>query len=273
MQNYDCEKTKACINQKCRDPCPGVCGNNAQCYVVNHSPTCECFSGYTGNPSIECREIPRSNLYLFFHPKWIYNQKTLKSLDDYLPPIDPCHPSPCGPYSSCKTLDGHAVCSCIRGYYGSPPSCKPECAVSSDCSADKACENEKCIDPCPETCGFDARCNVVNHSPICSCPPNYTGDPFIRCYKEDRKSNEIYLKFYFLIIFEIILFNSETYSKRSWKSLRTFSMWPKFIMSREKFRPSVLMHSELHWSSTKLPTRMFSEFGMSIQSCMCKWTV
>lgn len=189
MQNSECDNTKACINQKCRDPCPGVCGNNAQCFVVNHSPSCECFSGYTGNPSIECREIPRSKF------KQICIQLQCSRLtythnysDDYIPPVNPCQPSPCGPYSSCKTHDGHAVCSCLQNYYGSPPSCKPECSVSSDCSSNKACENERCIDPCPGTCGFDARCNVVNHSPICSCPPNYSGDPFVRCYKEDRKT-------------------------------------------------------------------------------------
>lgn len=108
--------------------------------------------------------------------------------DDYIPPVNPCQPSPCGPYSSCKIHDGHAVCSCLQGYNGSPPSCKPECSVSSDCSSNKACENERCIDPCPGTCGHDARCNVVNHSPICSCPPNYSGDPFVRCYKEERKT-------------------------------------------------------------------------------------
>lgn len=56
--------------------------------------------------------------------------------------------------------------------------------VSSECPQDKACVKQKCIDPCPGTCGVNGRCQVVNHNPICSCPPGYNGDPFVRCLKE-----------------------------------------------------------------------------------------
>lgn len=97
------------------------------------------------------------------------------------PRVNPCEPSPCGPNSQCREVNGHAVCSCVIGYIGSPPSCKPECTVSSDCALDKACINLKCRDPCPGTCGLNARCQVTNHNPICSCQPGYSGDPFIRC--------------------------------------------------------------------------------------------
>lgn len=117
----------------------------------------------------------------------LFNFRNL-SIEEYLPPIDLCHPSPCGPYSECKALNGHAVCSCTRGYIGSPPACHPECVVSSDCVQTTACRNQKCVDPCPGTCGLNAECHVVNHSPICSCLPNYVGDPFIRCFKEESKS-------------------------------------------------------------------------------------
>jgi len=58
--------------------------------------------------------------------------------------------------------------------------------VSSECPQDKACVRKKCIDPCPGTCGSNGRCQVVNHNPICSCPPGYNGDPFIRCFKERK---------------------------------------------------------------------------------------
>lgn len=57
--NNDCPKTKACVSNKCRDPCPGVCGRNAECYVANHSPVCTCFCGYVGNPSVACHEMPK----------------------------------------------------------------------------------------------------------------------------------------------------------------------------------------------------------------------
>lgn len=101
-----------------------------------------------------------------------------------IPPKNPCIPSPCGPYSQCRVVNNHAVCSCQTNYIGTPPSCHPECMVSSECAQDKACVNQKCVDPCPGTCGLNARCQVVNHNPICSCSAGYTGDPFVRCLKE-----------------------------------------------------------------------------------------
>lgn len=93
----------------------------------------------------------------------------------------PCMKSPCGPYSQCRAVNGHAVCSCLAGYFGNPPNCHPECITSSDCPQDKSCVNQICSDPCPGTCGYNAQCRVVNHSPICSCYPGYYGDPFVRC--------------------------------------------------------------------------------------------
>lgn len=108
----------------------------------------------------------------------------------------PCEPSPCGPYSNCKAINGHAVCSCQPNYIGTPPACKPECMVSSECPQNKACINNKCKDPCPGTCGLNARCQVVNHNAICSCPQNYVGDPFVRCILEDRKLFSFSLSLY-----------------------------------------------------------------------------
>ena len=96
-------------------------------------------------------------------------------------PLNPCNPSPCGSNSECRVVNGHAVCTCIIGYIGSPPTCRPECVVNTDCTQNEACSNQKCIDPCLGTCGLRAKCEVVNHSPICSCPLRFTGDPFIRC--------------------------------------------------------------------------------------------
>ncbi len=54
----DCPSNQACINQKCVDPCPGTCAANADCRVVNHSPTCNCVSGYTGDGFKDCRPSP-----------------------------------------------------------------------------------------------------------------------------------------------------------------------------------------------------------------------
>lgn len=94
---------------------------------------------------------------------------------------DPCSPSPCGPNSQCRTVNNQGVCSCLPTFVGSPPSCRPECTISAECPLNEACNNQKCINPCIGTCGYGARCEVVNHNPICSCPAQYTGDPFTQC--------------------------------------------------------------------------------------------
>lgn len=159
--NSDCPRDKACLRNKCKDPCVGTCGQNARCEVINHIPTCSCAQGFTGDPFTRCNEIIVS-------PKVAEN---------------PCSPSPCGPNSQCRNINEHAVCSCITGYIGAPPQCRPECVVSSECSQNQACINQKCIDPCVGTCGYNARCEVINHSPICSCNQGQTGDPFQRCFE------------------------------------------------------------------------------------------
>lgn len=56
--NTDCAPNKACIRSKCQDPCPGTCGSNADCQVVNHLPVCNCWPGYTGDPFRYCSAIP-----------------------------------------------------------------------------------------------------------------------------------------------------------------------------------------------------------------------
>lgn len=58
VQNSDCPRDKSCVNNKCKNPCPGTCGINAECTVYNHLPNCVCLSGYTGNPTLSCHQIP-----------------------------------------------------------------------------------------------------------------------------------------------------------------------------------------------------------------------
>lgn len=52
--NTDCPSHFACLNNKCKDPCPGVCALNTECRVSNHVPTCHCKIGYVGNPFTGC---------------------------------------------------------------------------------------------------------------------------------------------------------------------------------------------------------------------------
>lgn len=102
--------------------------------------------------------------------------------------VQPCAPSPCGPNSQCRTINDQAVCSCLPTFVGSPPSCRPECTISAECPLNEACNNHKCINPCKGTCGHGARCEVINHNPICSCPDQFSGDPFLSC-TQIRKYN------------------------------------------------------------------------------------
>lgn len=98
-----------------------------------------------------------------------------------LVPNNPCQPNPCGPNSQCRIHNQQAICSCLPEYRGAPPSCRPECIESSECPQNEACSNKKCGNPCIGACGVAAICQVINHNPICSCPPSFTGDPFTRC--------------------------------------------------------------------------------------------
>lgn len=114
--------------------------------------------------------------------------------------LNPCQPSPCGPNSQCKEINQQAVCSCLLNFVGTPPSCRPECVISSECSSDKACINQKCVDPCIGSCGQNAECRVRNHSPLCACKTDFTGDPFTRCFRMPCK-NLLLLSRFFKSIF------------------------------------------------------------------------
>jgi len=101
-------------------PCPGLCGVNAQCRVINHIATCTCNEGYEGDPFTSCRLRPKP-----------------------IEPViadDPCDPNPCGPNSlPPRDIGGRCQCNCMPEMIGSPPNCRPECVINSDCPSDKAC--------------------------------------------------------------------------------------------------------------------------------------
>lgn len=139
------------------DPCPGTCGINARCQVVNHNPICSCSDGLSGDPFTRCTEII------------------------VRVPVQPCDPNPCGPNSICQVRGESPACSCLENYVGTPPNCRPECTINPECSSATACINQKCRDPCPGSCGQNAVCSVVNHNSLCTCNSGFEGDPFIRC--------------------------------------------------------------------------------------------
>lgn len=161
----------ACINQKCKDPCPGTCGTNANCRVVSHTPNCVCNIGYVGDPFNHC--IPKQ-------------QDVIQDINT------PCIPSPCGSNALCKEKNGAGSCSCLPNYLGNPyEGCRPECILNTDCPPNKACIQTNCKDPCPGTCGQNANCQVVNHVPSCTCKHGFTGDPFHFCNVQPAESKNM----------------------------------------------------------------------------------
>ena len=140
----------------------------------------------TASATLDMKEIPSQTATEKQHvrPLNLYNN----NLYFYSPvppradPIDPCNPSPCGSNAVCNRQRNAGSCQCIPEYFGDPyVACRPECVVHSDCPSNKACQRNKCIDPCPGTCGINAQCQVRNHLPTCTCIPNYIGDPFTAC--------------------------------------------------------------------------------------------
>lgn len=83
--NPECASQLACVNQKCRDPCPGSCGQHATCAVINHNPVCTCIPGFVGDPFIGCSEaigklfFPIYNTFLTI--SMLYHQHALQFHD------------------------------------------------------------------------------------------------------------------------------------------------------------------------------------------------
>lgn len=119
-------------------------------------------------------------LFFLFNTSGVFNHVFLNLEPEHR---DPCVPSPCGPNTKCQVNHDIAVCECLPGFEGSPTTsgCHPECVINADCPRNKACMNNKCVDPCPGVCGYKAICQTLNHSPVCSCPPPLIGDPFYEC--------------------------------------------------------------------------------------------
>lgn len=212
----ECPTNRACINRKCVDPCPGVCGQGAQCQVRNHSPICMCPPPLIGDPFVRClprptrKQRPKIDFGMpklgytcrspsLPHCKGIHslvlplliNISFVELLAPSPPPAtpyrDPCVPSPCGLYATCRNQQDQAVCACQPNYFGTPPHCRPECTINADCPTQLACINEKCGDPCAGACGQNTECRVINHTPNCVCLQGYVGDAFVACRPAPRK--------------------------------------------------------------------------------------
>lgn len=125
---------------------------------------------------------------------------------------DTCVPNPCGPNSVCQVRGESPACSCLETYIGLPPNCRPECTINPECPSHLACINQKCRDVCTGSCGSNTVCNVVNHSPACSCIHGFTGDPFSNCISVPGKfskhlSRLVQYQWVLWILIQIYYFN------------------------------------------------------------------
>ena len=209
--NPECPDHLACIQEKCLDPCTTLaCGTNAECSVRRHRPTCTCRGGFIGDPFKICRERKISILSSFTPPDSSSIPIAGCRSDDECPLTeacydrecsDPCLYQECGSNAICTARLHRAFCHCREGTKGNPyESCRPyECLIDSDCHDTLKCENEKCVDPC--ACAKFADCTPRNHRGVCTCFPDYTGNPYgiacepskITCSRDD---NLVYFTFF-----------------------------------------------------------------------------
>lgn len=165
------------------------CGGNSKCDIINGKPSCFCLPDYHGSPP-NCYQKNSTLL----------NTSSTCSINADCPLNeacignrcrDPCNDSICGINSECQIKNQVVSCKCRPNYTGNPfveciEMSKPtvattECQINSDCSPSTACINRKCVDPCFKACGREAICNVSNSLPVCSCPSNFSGDPYLEC--------------------------------------------------------------------------------------------
>lgn len=195
----ECSADKTCKNQKCVSPCPGPCGQNTDCKVINHSPICTCKLKYTGDPFSNCYKMTGKLFYLnilLVQFDIFTNMFTFLAPISAVPETDPCLPSPCGFNAQCQNLRGVPSCSCLPGFEGSPPNCRPECTINEDCASNLACIKQKCNDPCKGSCGINANCHVMKHVAVCTCNEGFTGNAFTQCtvvkqkgiYEQNKKT-------------------------------------------------------------------------------------
>lgn len=70
VANSECPQNQACMQQKCVNPCIGVCGVRAICEVFNHNPICTCPLAHSGDPFTQCTFIASKCIVLLFVLKY-----------------------------------------------------------------------------------------------------------------------------------------------------------------------------------------------------------
>ncbi|MPC93754.1 Cadherin-related tumor suppressor [Portunus trituberculatus] len=129
VNDIDCPNDRACVSQKCIDPClqDSPCASSAKCSVNQHEVECSCSSGEHGDPKVACLAIGCLSNDECPPERACINQKCQ----------DPCKPNPCGLGALCINQDHNFTCSCPLGHHGRPTiACRPPvtaCVVDQDC--------------------------------------------------------------------------------------------------------------------------------------------
>jgi hypothetical protein len=150
-EDGDCPSREACFAGDCKNPCTEItpCAEHADCKVYDTLPrrtmTCTCQLGFTGKGDVHCDKI----------------SKTLESPN--------C-------FSTCHTLMWNFL-------FAIAAPIESGCTSDSECPANQACQNRKCINPCSieNPCAKLATCIASNHRATCQCPSGMTGDPYVTC--------------------------------------------------------------------------------------------
>lgn len=158
--------------------------------------------------------------------------------------LEPCEGDPCGRYAQCKDISGIAACSCLPGYVGTPPNCRPECLIHSECPSDKACINEKCRDPCPGACGAYAECSVIQHNAVCRCQSGYEGDAFSACRRITTSEYSTNYNYYSSSFYKYTVVSIVTTFSMVFSNLFVKSSFCNDHLSLEKYRATYIRYKK-----------------------------
>jgi hypothetical protein len=127
--NSDCDDDKACIREKCYNPCltDNPCAPTAECQVSRHTAGCYCPVGFLGDPYVECKPPPvETGPVCFYDEECPLGLACIKERC-----LNPCYEiQPCHPSAFCEVVDTRPwrtmICSCREGWVPlDDRSCRP----------------------------------------------------------------------------------------------------------------------------------------------------
>lgn len=192
----DCISQHACINSRCLNPCTSdnMCTHDQECSVLDTSPLrtimCRCPPDTFVDATGRCVPIVVTKPQCQVDFDCDDSDKCIRGTC-----VEACRIDRCGVNAICNSWRHQSICTCAPGYTGNahyectnipktPIEIRPpECYADSDCTYDKTCINEKCINPCsePKSCGLGAFCSANYHRAICKCPAGFEGNAEIEC--------------------------------------------------------------------------------------------